>query len=880
MEDRLVPFRTKVRCTALIGASIVGTAGVVLAQGNPATQPSAWVVDFRYAPPWWQTSICLPDDWQKTLVAKDGGLLYDYPGKYAEFKTKITAGLDGGAEWVRQELVSPRVPIVRTLKRSGSVELEEEAFAVPAAPGAEPYRQQVTVERVGSKTTLVNWASPTIACDPAFRNIAVGWGEPIRYRFQADKAARYTVVFGLCEGHHSQTGQRVVDLQIEGKTRKTVDPIAEKGRNIPVLFAIDATDVNGDGWIDVAVSAAAAAGDKNTILNTLWVFREADAPVLTELLAGGSSKSALVRLGCGEDADLDAPPRNDILILRLRNGGAAEVTVDPTLTIESERAVTADWPRGEVVIGAGTTLLSTHAPKHTEESAGRVTLHYGPVRLLAGARYAVAIGVTRGARPPQMPPQNVAQAATLRKQAEAYWKKLDLPYGHIVVPDAGIQAIIDSSIRNIYQAREIKKGLPAFQVGPTCYRGLWVVDGSFLMEAVTFLGRVDEARNGIRYLLSFQRKDGAILLMDGHWKETGIALWAVTRHARLTDDKAWLREVWPNVERGFAFIRTMRQTASADPKAPNAGLIPAGMSDGGLGGTYPEYTNVYWTLAGMHAAIEAARWLDKGDEAKDWQAEYDDFYATFRKAAERDMRTDAHGNRYLPIRMRDDQNASPQKAQWAFLHAIFPGKVFKADDPLVKGNMAMLKAVEQEGLVLDTGWVANGIWNYFASFYAHAWLWLGQGQKAAQTLYAFANHASPLLAWREEQMPVGKPPQYIGDMPHNWASAEFIRLARHLLVLERGDELHLFEGLPPTWARPGAVTRLKDIVTVFGPMSLELNVDKDGKSAHLQMTPPSRTKPAKIVLHLDGWSGREGTIELPAAGQIERDVELKAPASR
>ena len=63
----------------------------------------------------------------------------------------------------------------------------------------------------------------------------------------------------------------------------------------------------------------------------------------------------------------------------------------------------------------------------------------------------------------------------------------------VVAPEAD-----GGDIRNIYQAREIKKGLPAFQVGPTCYRGLWVVDGAFLMEAAAYLGRLDEARNGIR----------------------------------------------------------------------------------------------------------------------------------------------------------------------------------------------------------------------------------------------------------------------------------------------------------------------------------------------------------------------------------------------
>jgi hypothetical protein len=175
---------------------------------------------------------------------------------------------------------------------------------------------------------------------------------------------------------------------------------------------------------------------------------------------------------------------------------------------------------------------------------------------------------------------------------------------------------------------------------------------------------------------------------------------------------------------------------------------------------------------------------------------------------------------------------------------------------------------------IGTGWLSAGIWNYFASFYGHAWLWLGRGEKAARTLYAFANHASPLLAWREEQAPTGKREEICGDMPHNWASAEFIRLVRHLIVLERGDELHLCEGLPREWVHPGAVTRLDGVLTELGPISLELRVAADGSSAHLRLDPPRRSKPSRIVLHLDGWSAEKGTAELPGEGKVEMEVRI------
>jgi len=867
---------------AMIGGGAICAAPAVSAQKDPAGRTDPWTVDFHYAPPGWQTAICLPDDWQKTLVAKDGGLLYDYGGKYAGFKTKITVGGAGRIEWVGQTLHSPRVPIVRTVQRLGQIELVAEAFAALPTPGAsktQPARP-ILIERAGDNTGLRGWAAPTVECDPAFRNIAVGWAEPVRYGFRAEKDARYTVVFGLCEGHHTATGQRVLDLQIEGKTRKTVDMVAAKGRNVPGVFALEARDQNGDGWIELAVSAAKGSSDVNTVLNVLWVFPKGSAPRATELIAGKAAKATAARVDCGGESEPTGPPRHDVLILRLVNTGKVETVLVPSLTIESEFAITPDRAKRRVRIGAHTTLTSSHPIDPIERAKGGWMLLVRQVTVAPGKERAVAFCVARGTAA-DVKPIKLSEAQDLRARAEQYWQQnVSLPHGRITVPDPGIQGLLDSSIRNIYQAREIKKGLPAFQVGPTCYRGLWVVDGSFLMEAVTFLGRLDEARNGIKYLLGFQRDDGGVMIIDGHWKETGITLWAVTRHARLTGDKAWLNEVWPKVERAFAHIRKMRQAASAKPDAPNAGLIPDGFSDGGLAGRTPEYTNVYWTMAGMRAAVEAARWLGKTEQARDWQNEYVDFCRTFRRAAERDMRTDRHGNRYLPIRMATSERVAPQKAQWAFLHAVFPGKVFARNDPLVRGNLAMLQAVEREGLVYGTGWLSAGIWNYFGSFYAHAWLWQGQGQKAARILYAFANHASPLLAWREEQMPVGRGERICGDMPHNWASAEFIRLVRHLLVLERGDTLHLFEGMPARWARPKAVTKLKDVVTEFGPVSLELRVAADGKTAHLHLDPPQRTRPARIVLHLDGWSGRTGTIDLPATGPSDEQIKLMRSASR
>jgi hypothetical protein len=583
---------------------------------------------------------------------------------------------------------------------------------------------------------------------------------------------------------------------------------------------------------------------------------------------------------------LTAPPasRFDIVLVRLRNTGGDSQVVRPLVTIQSQ-AKPHMLPKSSRAVAGNTRLVCSEPIESAQFGPGKddntLLLRLAPATLPAGGEHRFAVTIARG-KEAGPGPQTLAEAEAARGRLEPFWNAGRLPYDRIQVPDPGIQALVESSMRNIYQAREIKNGLPAFQVGPTCYRGLWIVDGSFLLEAATYFGCGDEARAGIQYMLSHQRPDGGFTLIQKYWKESGIVLWAVTRHARLTGDKAWLAGVWPKLERAVAFIERLRQEASVDPKAPHYGLIPPGFPDGGLGGELSEYTNIYWTLVGLRAVIQAARWLGKEEQAAGWQRQYDDFYAAFRKAAQRDMRTDPHGNRYLPIVMLNAGNHLPQRAQWAFCHAVFPGQVFAPDDPLVRGNLAMLQATEREGMVFGTGWAADGIWNYFASFYGHAWLWMGEGQKAARVLYAFANHASPLLAWREEQMPRGQGSNKVGDMPHNWASAEFIRLVRHLLVLERGGELHLLEGMPAAWARPGAATRLRDMPTEFGPMLLEVVVTDDGARARVRVTAPSRSRPQRLVLHLGEWAGTDhkAAINLPTTGTTEQMISLPAPAGR
>ncbi len=844
------------------------------------------VLDFRYQPGRWQACLGLPDDPYKTIVGGDGGLYYDYgqrgPEPYdngqGSFGTRILAELqaEGEAAPCRQSLHSPRVPLVITERDQGDWQLRQEAWSgvlqgetlesrtphrvdylwltltnrnqqprsatvalnvgttaplslattrtqvLRHGPGERLFCQfsracqpldiagdprgpdePLRVEARSGVSVTRNWARPPVACDPCFRHVLVGFGQPLEFRWAAPANRKYRVAVGLIEGWHAEPGKRPVQVQVEGQAARSVDLVKELGQNVPLVLQSLAADTDGDGQVSVTVRSVAGAEDGNTILSGLWVFPADAAPTDAEVLSGQANSQTLARV------DADHMPR-----------------VPKPLRLT--------WDTGTVAPGQSFQLLVA-------------------VPLGEAAQQGFAL----------------PDPAAARGQTIDFWTHADLPYDRMTVPDPAVQALLDSSIRNIYQAREIKDGRPAFQVGPTCYRGTWAADGPFILEAITYLGRGDEVRAGLEQQVDGDSGPGGVEFS----KKSGLRLWMIRRHAQLTGDRAWLQRMWPRVVREVSQIIAYRQLTRSDPQQANYGLMPIGFGDGGLGGKHREYTNVYWTLAGLQAAIEMAQELNAA-AAAEWQAEYADYWQAFDKARHRDQQTDAAGNTYVPVTMQGEQPQLPQRGAWAFLQSVFPGRVFPADDPLMRGTLAMLDANQREGLIYGTGWIEDGIWNYAASFYAHAHLWLGHGRKAAATLYAFGNHASPLLTWREEQNPRGERPHYVGDMPHNWASAEFIRLVRHLLVLERGRELHLLEGLPRAWTQPGCVTELKAVPTTFGDISLNLAVGADGRHATLTVDPPRRDPAERLIVHLEAFARPAARVSVDGQPLGQRSITM------
>ncbi len=840
---------------------------------------SQFQLDYRYAPAEWQTSICLPDDWQKSLIDKNGDLLYDYPGTIGGFGTRINFYInDKEKVWKDQKLFDAKTPIVETTWKFGEVDLKTEFFAVtdetikklkPLPPNIKSDESKQGFQPVSSHEVIYNATQPIIDCDPEFKSLDIGWGKSLKYRL---KSRSTNLVFGFCEGHWDKIDQRIMEIKVDGVVKKIVDAIKVAKKNEPFIVTIEAKDITGDGFLDIEISSAPDASDLNPVLNVLWAFDK--LPTKESIISGEANNQSLAFLRSGAETPPKhtGPPRTDLLIVTISNNTNTKQDIDGIVQVRSSYRPKYISEKNMINIRDWRMVNISEKAKLNIQEKENVKLDLEKISIEAGESKKIVVSVNSNAEGMKW---TVSEAEKALENAKSFWANYDLPYNVIEIPDNAMQDQIDGAIRNIYQAREIKNGLPSFQVGPTQYRGLWIVDGAFILETIASLNRATETRAGIKHMLSFQKPDGSFEKIGQFWKENGIVLWVIDRHFQLTGDDKWLTSNWSVVEKIMNFIPVLRERSRKDKDALSYDFIPSGYSDGGLNIDH-EYTNAYWILIGIKSAVNMAKKKGFTEKADKWQKEYDDLWNRYLTLAERDLITDEFGNKMLPIHMSRPLKDQPQKGQWAFMHAIYPGEIFENDNPIMQGTLANISTNIQEGLIYGTGWDDEGLWNYFGSFYGHALLYQGEGQKAAKTAYAFANHASPLLVWREEQRVKGHPePHWVGDMPHNWASAEFIRLVMHMLIFERKNELHLLEGLPPTWLQAGKRTAINKALTRFGEVSIVFDVDENGKNATLTVDLPTHQKPEKLIAHLNGKSYDLYSLGTKQGNKIWINLRLK-----
>lgn len=436
-----------------------------------------------------------------------------------------------------------------------------------------------------------------------------------------------------------------------------------------------------------------------------------------------------------------------------------------------------------------------------------------------------------------------------------YWLNVKPFIKAFQIPDKQIQRLIEICGRNILQAREIVDGIHEFHVGPTIYRGLWVVDGYYFAECGYMMGRDDEAWEGLLAVLKRVKPDGSIRILRDHFKETAVAISSIVRQCELRNNDTHLCELWPMIMRALDHLITMRdETFTMGDDYPARGLFKPAFGDGGIYGPEPEYTTPMNVLVGVRDAARAGKrlGLDGWKKCEEFASELDEALSM---CIQRDMHKTPEGLPYLPLSMATNPAYKPQTGIQTIARVAFHG-AFKLDDPLLKATEDLAESVSlHQGLPECTGWRSDqSIYVYAAGRFGELALLTGRPEQAANYLYAFANHAAPSGVWREEQ-PLADTPcaEICGDMPHNWAAVEFIRLVRTLLLLEWEGGVTLLPGMPKEWLpTKGNDLYLEETPTAFGKVTMLMRKVENGYELQIQR----KTGNQELAYFALCWSGQ------------------------
>jgi len=485
-----------------------------------------------------------------------------------------------------------------------------------------------------------------------------------------------------------------------------------------------------------------------------------------------------------------------------------------------------------------------------------------------------------------------------------------------LVPENSPLQFPESKVQNFLLANTVFDLLAIDRVGDDYilsdnkfqYHGFYH-SSSLMVAALDDMGLSELARKTVLYNLKCQAKDGFYDILritkDGSWharrglpEGVGYALWGFKRHFALTGDEAFLKEIYPSVQRAMAWVD---QATQSDP----LGLLPiATVADDALLKDAHQTGQNFWTLAGIQCAVQLAQATGNRQDA----ARFESVYRRLWTAVEKRLAVQtAQTGGYIPPSL----DRTLLGADWDNMHTLYPVPLFDPRDPRVEATIRKTRAEYAEGILtypLQRGIAEKKDGTVFdLQSKLHYWhstdnamnqLVRGSpdDQKAVVAdLYALLLHTSSTHGTQE----FGAVPWSTRDyclvhniMPDGTTSAVMIELLRNMLVREYQDELHLFSALSPAWLVPGKVVALHGEPTEFGPIDATLR--STDQALEIQISSQFRRAPRALILHLPWFyavsrielDGRPAkatgdTLEIPAAGgsvkitgRIRPDTEL------
>jgi hypothetical protein len=383
------------------------------------------------------------------------------------------------------------------------------------------------------------------------------------------------------------------------------------------------------------------------------------------------------------------------------------------------------------------------------------------------------------------------------------WRAQEAGMMQIDVPEAKVLDTYRAAIAEILSSRYRTPTGWVQGSNKLQYQAFWIRDGTIDTQALDVAGLHVQAAQNLAFLDTFQQPDGLFISRADQYDGLGQALWALDRHAQLSQDPAYAAAQLPRIGTAIDWLST---TTARDP----LGLLPPGnpqdneLAYGHIAG------DDLWAAAGLRSAIADAVLAGRGDLAAVWQAVDDRFESALNSAIAAAV---ARAGRIPPV-----LDASGGQ-DWGNYDAAYPVAVLAPTSPAVEATLAWARAHMVQGLpTYDDG---RSLHDYLGFSVFQTELAAGDVSDAVAGLYAeLAHTTSTDGGWEWDIAPFGARASRINLSPHGTFAGDYVTLLRNMLVTEDASgDVNLLAGASPAWLAPGRHITVTGAPTAAGVIS-------------------------------------------------------------
>ena len=426
-----------------------------------------------------------------------------------------------------------------------------------------------------------------------------------------------------------------------------------------------------------------------------------------------------------------------------------------------------------------------------------------------------------------------------KERHRARWDKERSAGALIGLADERLQKLFDANVLALLQLHDGVFISP----GPYLYHRFWFRDAAPMVYALDRLGYHRRARQVIDGFPERQASDGFFRGPDGEWDSNGEALWLIEQHAALSRSISWLKDLFPNIQRGAEWIIQKRKQSN-ETATTHHGLLPPSLSAEHFGTVDQYYWDSFWGLRGIRSAAALARIVHRREIVERWDREAEMFSKDIRRSLE--IAAGRLGRNLIP--------ASPSRpfdeSAIGFVSGIYPLEIADVFPSAFTATLNEFtdKFADNRGFFHPI--IHSGYNPYLTLQIAHAFLLNNQPERAwqiAETIFRQCHSPYSLPEAIHPKTGGGA----MGDGHHGWAAAEIILFLLDCLVREEGATLSLFRDATAGMIPWGMNTSFQGIASSFGKVGCTMNYETEERAiCSLSLDSVPEMMPSEVDIYL------------------------------